>query len=144
MLASIAWGQQVIRVKSACIKSTGHESQSSQFQQEFFLRITFGQRTLGHPFRQHLASIVETRQDQWRSQGVNGVKFHPLSDPRVPFSNRSMKHCKLSQIAINENECFTCFGGSISSLEGPILGLRRAHPRVKRDRPRPVRGFSKI
>ena len=143
MLASIAWGQQVMRVKSACIRSTGHESQSSQFQQEFFAN-NFWTKNARAPIQTATGFFCRDSSRPVAQPGGEFSKAHPLSDPGVPFSNRSMKHCKLSQITINENEFFTCFGGSISSLEGPILGLRRAHPRVKRDRPRPVRGFSKI
>ena len=49
MLASIAWGQQVMRVKSVCINSTGHQSQSSKFQQKYFFANNFWTKNAREP-----------------------------------------------------------------------------------------------
>ena len=56
--------------------------------------------------------------------GVKGVKFHsPLSDPGGPFSIRTFKHCNSSMSKFYENKQFTCCGGPMSGLQGPVLSL---------------------
>ena len=42
-------------------------------------------------------------------------------DPGGPFAIRTIKYCNLSLSESNETKQFTCFGGSMRGLQGPIL-----------------------